>query len=56
MAWVAAVAQVPSLAQEVPHAMGMAEKKKKESEREYPFLSYDFFNHENVLPIIKENK
>ena len=33
VAWVTAVAQVPFLAQELPHAMGMATKKKKEKKR-----------------------
>ena len=32
LAWVAAVVQVISLAQELPHAMGVAKKKKKKLE------------------------
>ena len=32
-AWVTAVTQVPSLAQELPHAMGMAKKQNKKTRK-----------------------
>ena len=32
VAWVTAVAQVQSLAQELPHAIGMAEKRRRKKE------------------------
>ena len=37
VAWVTSLAQVPSLALELPHAMGTTEKEKKRDE--YPGLS-----------------
>ena len=42
VAWVTALAQVPSLALELPHAMGTTKKekkKKKKKREEYPGLS-----------------